>query len=806
MPAIKDPSGYNGHIKSLKNSLTKDDYRTALCQASMAYAKHHFLYPGDPRISIFIQLFQTDIDKVGDNNLYSDYEFKTLRSNKSLTTMTTDGIKKLIQIKPLNLNRIERQLHSAEDASKLLKDAITSFTEQVFYYNRDVHSGVATGPAPTLALKAAAGIGKTMGIINQCIGSGAIQGGIDYYVPSDVLGNQIIDDLKSHLLGIGDSTNQSPLFDPTITFRAIRGRSKFDEQGNPLCLDIPTVDKASALGISIQKNVCLTCDHFTDCGYQRQFNHVELPKFDHRDNPDIAPVVNVLAHNYLFLHTPLYDKEQSSTRFSQNYCNLAIVDEKFWDKGIKTDEIKVAAIHNLKSEIASFVVTQLKAKRPLIKLLLDKYSLDEVGRAAAALSPTITDMTKPTGTTKSKRVADMLYTLKEEMLKFKLNHTDSRCVSWGINKAGDELLYLSKRKSLTVPDDVPMIFIDADLSLEILKLYRGNIKLLDIPARRLATVYQVTDITNSKSALLENDIPTQRAQSAASFIEHLATTGKTLAVTIKDLRTALTGEAEEELSKCGNYHGAQIAHFGSLRGLNDFAEYDNIVIVGRMEPNVNALERQVSGLWWDAEKPISAVPPNDKGQFFFEKLPKAIQHKGHSPHVIRTSCHPDPRAQVLLEQIREAETTQAIDRLRLVHKPKGPRSPRVFILSNIPVDIEVDELFRWEQYQLIQQLVDESDGYIPLNKTDLVSHVISIRTTSVAANRIKKIKDNWGWYQSTGLLKGWSQFKYRKIGGTKWSRVICCIPEDDLIKKVGLILDTRVEVIADKLQGNYSPI
>ena len=218
-----------------------------------------------------------------------------------------------------------------------------------------------------------------------------------------------------------------------------------------------------------------------------------------------------------------------------------------------------------------------------------------------------------------------------------------------------------------------------------------------------------------------------------------------------------------------------------------------------MEPNVNTLERQASSLWWDADQPITTATPNDKGQFFFEKLPKAIQHKGHSPHVIRTSCHPDPRAQVLLEQIREAETTQAIDRLRLVHKPKGPRSPRVFILSNIPVDIEVDQLFRWEQYQLIQQLVDESDGFIPLNKTDLVSHVISIRTTSVAANRIKKIKDNWDWYQSTGMLKGWSQFKYRKIGGTKWSRVICCIPEDDLIKKIGLILDTRVEVITDEL-------
>ena len=70
MPAIKDPSGYNGHIKSLKNSLTKDDHRTLLCKASMAFVKHHYIYPRDPRISIYIQLFQTvdifDLIKVDD--------------------------------------------------------------------------------------------------------------------------------------------------------------------------------------------------------------------------------------------------------------------------------------------------------------------------------------------------------------------------------------------------------------------------------------------------------------------------------------------------------------------------------------------------------------------------------------------------------------------------------------------------------------------------------------------------------------------------------------------------------------------
>ena len=72
-------------------------------------------------------------------------------------------------------------------------------------------------------------------------------------------------------------------------------------------------------------------------------------------------------------------------------------------------------------------------------------------------------------------------------------------------------------------------------------------------------------------------------------------------------------------------------------------------------------------------------------------------------------------------------------------------------------------------YNLVQQLVDESGRFIPFNKKHLMAHAKSIRTTSVAGNRIKEIKDNWDWCQFTGLLKYWSRFKYRKVGGTKWN-------------------------------------
>jgi len=808
----------------------------------MAYVAQHYLYPEDPRIPVFIQLMQHDVNSSGQPSVLSTSEFAELTSSSTLTKITTDAVKKLKHIKPLNLDRVKQELYTADKASTLLKDAIIDFTKEAYNYNNDIHSGVARGPAPTLALKAAAGIGKTYSVINQCIGSGNIQGSIDYYVPSDVLGNQVIDDLKSDLLGVGDDPNQSPPFDSFVTFRAIRGRGKADEDGNPLCLDITRVDKASAMGISIQKNICGDCSHFTTCGYQKQFRHVELPKLDqpiivteelsplddwdlepvvndngipavvgtvldYGDLHRVAPVVNVLAHNYLFLKTPRYkkadedDADPSTKRFNQNYCNLAIVDEKFWDKGLQTVEVKATTIDNLKSDVASFVLAQLRAEQPLLKAIRANYSPDEVGKAAAGLLSTVADITSGSRTPKSKKMAQVLYALKDEMIHF--NRDDSRCVSIGPNKDGVECVHLVKRQPLAVPDDVPMIFIDADLSPEILKLFRPNVKVLDIPAKRLATVYQITDMTNSNGSLLDKE-DRRAALSSASFIKHMATTGKTLAVTIKDFRVALTSEDKDTLSKCADYQGAKLSHFGSLRGLNDFAKYDNAVIVGRMEPPVKALERQANGMWWDDGKPISCIPftENDSGGgHFFEKLPKAIRYKNNPPHVIRTSCHPDPRAQVLLEQIREAETTQAIDRLRLVHVPKELRNPRVFILSEIPVDIEVDRLFRWEQYRLIQQLVDESDGFIPFNKAHMAAHASSVGSTGTASDRIKEIKANWCWYQSTGLLKGWKAFKYRVIQPNKrspmWSDVITNMGSEELKVRLETLVGTTAEVKRD---------
>ena len=59
---------------------------------------------------------------------------------------------------------------------------------------------------------------------------------------------------------------------------------------------------------------------------------------------------------------------------------------------------------------------------------------------------------------------------------------------------------------------------------------------------------------------------------------------------------------------------------------------------------------------------------------------------------VDVSVHPDPRAQALLEQVRERELEQAVARLRLVHRD---RPATVYLLSNIPLNLEVTTVTTW---------------------------------------------------------------------------------------------------------------
>ena len=83
----------------------------------------------------------------------------------------------------------------------------------------------------------------------------------------------------------------------------------------------------------------------------------------------------------------------------------------------------------------------------------------------------------------------------------------------------------------------------------------------------------------------------------------------------------------------------------------------------------------------------------------------------------KVPVHPDARVQALLEQIRERESAQGIDRLRLVHRA-GPA--KVIVLSSIPLDVTVDELVRWRDVipSRLEQAMARGDA-LPLSKSEL---------------------------------------------------------------------------------------
>ena len=71
-------------------------------------------------------------------------------------------------------------------------------------------------------------------------------------------------------------------------------------------------------------------------------------------------------------------------------------------------------------------------------------------------------------------------------------------------------------------------------------------------------------------------------------------------------------------------------------------------------------------------------------------------YRGVQRGSVQVQVHPDRRAQLLLEQVREAESEQALDRLRLLRGEGKQR--QVYVLSKVPLNVTVDYGWSWAEY------------------------------------------------------------------------------------------------------------
>ncbi|MGQ0495432.1 DEAD/DEAH box helicase family protein (plasmid) [Komagataeibacter intermedius] len=153
------------------------------------------------------------------------------------------------------------------------------------------------------------------------------------------------------------------------------------------------------------------------------------------------------------------------------------------------------------------------------------------------------------------------------------------------------------------------------------------------------------------------------------------------------------------------------AHFGNLRGKDQWKNTNCNVVLGRNEPPVSGLEDTARAVFYKSPSEIVFIDANEDGNKFLPRKPENIPTKTGGIHTVNVSYHPDRNVDRILRQIRESELTQAIGRARPIHRD---RPLEIIIATNVPVPgLIPDRACTYEQFIGSRSFECLMDGLLP---------------------------------------------------------------------------------------------
>ena len=209
-----------------------------------------------------------------------------------------------------------------------------------------------------------------------------------------------------------------------------------------------------------------------------------------------------------------------------------------------------------------------------------------------------------------------------------------------------------------------------------------------------------------------------------------------------------------------------LGHFAALRGVDAWKDFDAVLVISRNEPSLKAVQDLARAMFYDDPEPLNLV-----NQW-------AIKQRGYrlldGAEGVDVDVHPDRRAQAILEQLRESETLQAIDRLRLIYC-KEPKL--VVVLSNIPLDIDVDALLTWDELihgNRLEQAWRVAGDVMPMAHDWLSANHPSLWSSPAAAKKDMQRHAKRGQITNRFFIRKMSPFafKYRAGGQRRWSHCL----------------------------------
>jgi hypothetical protein len=486
--------------------------------------------------------------------------------------------------------------------------------------------------------------------------------------------------------------------------RVVRGRGGLDPRtGNAdaMCPRYQVVNRAASMGVFVQKQICDNgCSLRFWCGFQRQATAL-------REDPT---GLFLMANDYLWLPCPAPRPD------------LVIVDESVVDKA--TDTVSFDPSRIVADDLWAGGDLEEAMGRRCLALLVRAAVVEHPGRELAflreqdvtieavreALSHLATrEEAQPVldGTMSDKKIADILDAVEaREILKvlklfrqirIELPQPRKRLSTvWFDSNARvmvdgeverQPRVFVSTVRTLRLAQEIPVLALDGTGSIDLNRRIFGQRMTCErFAVPRNAEVWQVTSKAFSRQSITGTDrrgnpISPKKTSEAARLRRQVLDLlkmlpGKVLLVTYKQAEEILRPDLPP------NVH---TEHFGALRGLNAYEHCETAVVMGREQPSAQAIEALTRPFCATDAEPFLPV-----GEYVLQSRGRRMRNGG--PNVAQVQVHPDTRCQAMLEQVREAEIAQAVDRVRPVFNRR-----RIIVLTNVALDLTVNHALTWPE-------------------------------------------------------------------------------------------------------------
>lgn len=635
----------------------------------------------------------------------------------------------------------------------------------------------------TEIIKAPAGIGKTQLAVAQVAKSSRKP--IEIYTPTHALGGEWQENLKKVA--------------PELKVIHIFGRAQPGPDGQTLCRKSELAQALSKSGQAVFPNLCqreqtnnqppLLCEHYKRCPYVAQFQPAD---------------VYIYTHSHLTL---------SRTTLEAWTPHIAIIDESFYQQCIEQTTLPANLllsqhIPDLAVDLCKTIYDGIVSGASLRDAITECTINGKLRHAIEALQKLKSGIHPGQSLDQQNAHIKEIVSMSPVVLLLKaLRH----------NRYGQAIQYNQSESIITVHhkkpitrfgEDTRLKIIDASASQTIINAIFERYQYKTIFAKRNAYVTQCYSTRCSTTSLIpeRNSDPRSAddAMKRLADINHLiwrkAENGKQVLVIGPQ---AVVGNPVSCIQPRINIpEHCDIAHFNGFRGVDKWKDFDVVIVIGRNEPSVLDAENMARALYIYDPEPLLLT-----GKWTTEERGYYVSGAQLG---VEVTVHPDARVQAIVEQLREEEILQAIDRLRMMH---NLTTKEVIILSNIPLDIDVDELRNWDEIiygTRLERAMELNGGILPLASDWLAENHPELWATSNAAKMDVKrelagVKK--GQYANSIYIRKMTLFNYKKPSQRSWSW--CLSATNDLMEVTSGLqqlveLDVEVKLSKERLMAPLS--